>query len=120
MCLLYFLFFFFNDPATTEIYTLSLHDALPISNIMRLLLIQPILLGLGGLAKATLESFDRFTLPAVGSNLYNVGIIGGALLAPWLGIAGLVWGVVAGAALFLLAQLPGLRQVGWRYRAELR
>src|SRR2546422_7041932 len=27
------LFFFFNDTATTEIYTLSLHDALPISNI---------------------------------------------------------------------------------------
>src|SRR6202021_1377040 len=25
-------FFFFNDPATTEIYTLSLHDALPISS----------------------------------------------------------------------------------------
>src|SRR2546430_12216441 len=28
----YFSFFFFNDTATTEIYTLSLHDALPISN----------------------------------------------------------------------------------------
>src|SRR2546421_9737693 len=28
---LYRLFFFFNDTATTEIYTLSLHDALPIS-----------------------------------------------------------------------------------------
>src|SRR5256885_16526945 len=27
----YVLFFFFNDTATTEIYTLSLHDALPIS-----------------------------------------------------------------------------------------
>src|SRR5437762_13596222 len=27
---LYFVFFFFNDPAPTEIYTLSLHDALPI------------------------------------------------------------------------------------------
>src|SRR5215813_15659842 len=26
-------FFFFNDPATTEIYTLSLHDALPIPRI---------------------------------------------------------------------------------------
>src|SRR5947209_20449041 len=26
----FFLFFFFNDTATTEIYTLSLHDALPI------------------------------------------------------------------------------------------
>src|SRR2546421_273857 len=29
---IYFLFFFFNDTATTEIYTLSLHDALPISS----------------------------------------------------------------------------------------
>src|SRR5256886_8631148 len=30
MCPLHFPFFFFNDTATTEIYTLSLHDALPI------------------------------------------------------------------------------------------
>src|SRR2546427_12372700 len=29
------IFFFFNDTATTEIYTLSLHDALPISRIQR-------------------------------------------------------------------------------------
>src|SRR5215216_7331563 len=29
--MLVYLFFFFNDTATTEIYTLSLHDALPIS-----------------------------------------------------------------------------------------
>src|SRR2546430_16846528 len=28
--LVFFIFFFFNDTATTEIYTLSLHDALPI------------------------------------------------------------------------------------------
>src|ERR1039457_2762213 len=30
LCTLYVFFFFFNDTATTEIYTLSLHDALPI------------------------------------------------------------------------------------------
>src|SRR3990170_3240849 len=30
-CFFFFLFFFFNDTATTEIYTLSLHDALPIA-----------------------------------------------------------------------------------------
>src|SRR5256885_13894030 len=37
VCILYFFFFFFfNDTATTEIYTLSLHDALPIS-IQRLM-----------------------------------------------------------------------------------
>src|SRR5438105_9900819 len=31
--------FFFNDTATTEIYTLSLHDALPISSVRRLVTI---------------------------------------------------------------------------------
>src|SRR5438132_9692617 len=30
---LFLFFFFFNDPSTTEIYTLSLHDALPIWNL---------------------------------------------------------------------------------------
>src|SRR5437588_6668841 len=30
------IFFFFNDTATTELYTLSLHDALPISNSLLL------------------------------------------------------------------------------------
>src|SRR3989449_10459835 len=32
-CIVSFFFFFFNDTATTEIYTLSLHDALPISQL---------------------------------------------------------------------------------------
>ena len=31
---LFVCFFFFNDTATTEIYTLSLHDALPISEVI--------------------------------------------------------------------------------------
>src|SRR5438477_5977874 len=33
LCFGFFLFFFFNDTATTEIYTLSLHDALPICTL---------------------------------------------------------------------------------------
>src|SRR3989449_10235863 len=38
----FFFFFFFNDTATTEIYTLSLHDALPISLPPRDLLRPPL------------------------------------------------------------------------------
>src|SRR6266567_9448814 len=34
--LVLFFFFFFNDTATTEIYTLSLHDALPIADMLQL------------------------------------------------------------------------------------
>src|SRR2546421_11956185 len=38
----YFIFFFFNDTATTEIYTLSLHDALPISAVLLLAVVFPL------------------------------------------------------------------------------
>src|SRR5256886_16793055 len=43
-------FFFFNDTATTEIYTLSLHDALPISprQIVVQALTESVLLAIGG------------------------------------------------------------------------
>src|SRR2546422_5114029 len=37
LTLVFFLFFFFNDTATTEIYTLSLHDALPILRVEKTL-----------------------------------------------------------------------------------
>ena len=53
--------FFFNDTATTEIYTLSLHDALPIWTIDRILWVAGILLGViailcGGAAYIRRES----------------------------------------------------------------
>src|SRR3712207_6920302 len=45
-----FVFFFFNDTATTEIYTLSLHDALPICDDPAVVeeIAELILAGLGG------------------------------------------------------------------------
>src|SRR5687768_18512078 len=48
----YFIFFFFNDTATTEIYTLSLHDALPIS---RRVTHRPMRMGEPVLARARLS-----------------------------------------------------------------
>src|SRR2546426_12831582 len=53
-----FFFFFFNDTATTEIYTLSLHDALPISADSRDPMRQPELecvFGIGVLGRAARE-----------------------------------------------------------------
>src|SRR2546422_10320452 len=47
LCVLRNLFFFFNDTATTEIYTLSLHDALPICTLLEILPSQGITVATG-------------------------------------------------------------------------
>lgn len=89
------------------------------AQLTRLFLLSPLLLGLGGLAMAALNARDRFALPALAPSVYNLGIIAGALLAPWLGIWGMAWGVVGGALLYLLVQLPGLRAIGMDLRMTL-
>ncbi|MBN1485857.1 MAG: murein biosynthesis integral membrane protein MurJ [Chloroflexia bacterium] len=84
--------------------------------LVRLLLLQPILLGLGGIGMAILNTFRRFLLPSLAPLVYNLSIIGGALfLAPRWGIDGLVAGVLIGAGLYVLVMLPGLRLCRMRY-----
>jgi putative peptidoglycan lipid II flippase len=88
-----------------------------ISDLTRLFLLSPLLLGLGGLAMAALNARDRFTLPAMAPSVYNLGIIAGTLaLAPQAGIWGTAWGVIAGALGYLLVQIPGLLRLGMRLR----
>src|SRR5438132_13689124 len=55
----YFFFFFFNDTATTEIYTLSLHDALPILKGPGKNLIDNITTGAGQIKNASTPCPDR-------------------------------------------------------------
>src|SRR5438034_2591314 len=57
--LLLFCFFFFNDTATTEIYTLSLHDALPISIIGSNAVAWTVVLALPGSAPLWLRSEEH-------------------------------------------------------------
>jgi putative peptidoglycan lipid II flippase len=90
------------------------------AELMRLFLWSPLLLGLGGLAAETLKVRQHFLLPALVPTLYNLGMIGGALFAPQYGIFGLAWGVVAGAALYLLVQLPLLYRFGLRFVPTIR
>src|SRR5690242_21467904 len=59
----FFSFFFFNDPATTEIYTLSLHDALPIFvGVMRNFIPERLLASTGAMARVNIDDGDIFTL----------------------------------------------------------
>ena len=75
--------------------------------MVRILLIQPFVLGISNLFAAYVQVKGRFLLYAVAPILYNIGIIIGVLwFEPVLGIAGLAWGVVLGAVLHLLIQAP--------------
>lgn len=63
-----------------------------------------------------LESMRRFLFPALAPLFYNMGIIfGTTLFAREHGLYGPVFGVVAGAALHFLIQLPLARKLGFRF-----
>jgi len=75
--------------------------------LIRILLLQPILLGASNTLAALTQLRHRFILYSVSPLLYNIGIIIGAVfLYPRIGVAGLGWGVVIGAAMHMLLQAP--------------
>lgn len=86
------------------------------AQLMRWMLVSTVVFGASGLIMGVLNAQQHFLLPAAAPILYNVAIMLAAwLLAPSLGIRGLVVGVVIGALLHLLVQLPGLWQARARY-----
>lgn len=84
--------------------------------LMRIMLLSPIIFGASGVIMAALNARQHFLLPALAPIVYNLGIIGGAIIGkpPEVGMA---WGTVVGAMGHLLVQLPGLRQKRARYSA---
>jgi putative peptidoglycan lipid II flippase len=102
-------------------FTASQHAL--VANLMRLNLIATLTFAISGLVMSGLQANQHFLFPALAPVFYNVGQIFGALvLAPTkpytigplslpalgLGVYGLVYGVILGAALHLAIQIPGL------------
>ncbi len=86
-------------------FTESAHSTIVI--LMRILLLQPLFLGISSLLGVVTQLNHRFVLFAVSPLLYNLGIIFGLLvLYPYFGLPALVWGVVIGAFAHLAIQLP--------------
>ena len=87
--------------------------------LTRIKLLQPLILCVGSVATAVLNSRNRFLLPAISITTYNVTLIAGILLArayPTLGIYGPTIGTVVGAVLqlfFLWPGFAGLRGRPW-------
>jgi putative peptidoglycan lipid II flippase len=91
-----------------------------LAQLMRLNLVGTVIFSISGLVAASLQANQHFILPALAPSLYNVGqILGAVFLVPIFGIRGLVYGVILGAALHLLIQLPGLIRFGFRWTPSL-
>lgn len=76
-------------------------------SLTRILLLQPILLGLSGVITSVTQVHRRFALFALSPVLYNIGIIIGILaLYPLHGLMGIGYGVIFGALLHVLIHIP--------------
>ncbi len=79
--------------------------------LVRLLLLQPLLLGFTGVLASVTQVHRRFIIYSLSPILYNLGIIFGALvLYPYFGLKGIGYGVIAGSVGYLLVHIP----VVWR------
>ncbi len=86
------------------------------ANLTRIMAAAQLFFGFSSFLTGIIQSHQRFLIPALSPILYNLGIIIGIIaLGPSLGIYGPALGVVLGAILHLLAQLPLARQLGFRY-----
>ncbi len=86
--------------------------------LTRIMLLQPLILGLGTVVTAILNSRRQFLLPAASFAVYNFGLIGGLLatkFVPGVGIYGPTYGTIVAVTLQLLVQLPAIFQQGMRY-----
>lgn len=93
----------------------ELEVLIPFTRIMLIGQVGPLLIG--NFLTGILQSFRLFIVPAIAPVVYNIGIIGAILfLTPTLGLYAPVWGVVIGAFLFLIIQIPLVYSVGYRHR----
>lgn len=88
-------------------------DLVILTGLMRLMLLSPFLLGLSNLLGSITQSYQQFLVFALSPILYNLGIIFGIAFGyPLFGLAGLAYGVVLGAFLHLLIQVPTVVATG--------
>ena len=82
--------------------------------------LSPLFLGVSEVLTATLHTRRHFFLPAFAPLIYSLaGIAGAVVLAIWWGIYGLAIGVVIGAALHVVVQLPAYRTLCPGYALRL-
>lgn len=99
----------------------SLDDQIKIADLARILFVAQGFFVISYVLTAVLESSKRFFVPALAPLFYNIGIIVATIfLADKFGIMAPVIGVVIGAILHFLIQLPLAFKLGFRFSRDLK
>ncbi|MBI4084762.1 MAG: oligosaccharide flippase family protein [Candidatus Levybacteria bacterium] len=89
------------------------------ANLMRIVIFGQILFIIGTFFTALLQSYNHFFIPGIAAACYNLGIIIGVLIfSPLAGIYAAPMGVILGALIFVLVQLPLAKRVGFSFLPE--
>ncbi|HCC84581.1 MAG TPA: murein biosynthesis integral membrane protein MurJ, partial [Candidatus Pacebacteria bacterium] len=88
--------------------------------LTRVMLLAQFFFAISNFLTGILQSYQRFIIPAIAPVLYNLGIVVGVILfSGQLGIYSAGVGVVLGALMHMLVQLPLVRKLGFRWRFSL-
>ncbi len=88
--------------------------------LTRIMFLSPFFLGLSAIFGGILQSFRRFLIYSLAPIMYNLGIIFGVLfLVKPFGLLGLAYGVILGAFLHLIIQIPTTYLCGFRWKPVL-
>ena len=88
--------------------------------LTRVMLLATIFFVVSNVFSGMLNSWKKFFSFSLAASFYNIGIIIGiTVFFPHFGLIGLAYGVLLGAAMHCLVQLPELIKNGWRYRLLL-
>src|SRR3989344_1170188 len=86
------------------------------ASLLRVMLAAQFFFSISGFLTGMIQSHQRFLIPALAPLVYNLGIIFGIVfLSPTLGILGPALGVVLGAFLHMLIQIPLALRLGFRF-----
>ena len=101
-------------------HNFSQQDMSLMANLMTIIVIGQLIYIIGTFFSAMLQSYSHFFIPGIAAAFYNVGIIIGILLLhQYFGIYAAPLGIILGATIFVLLQIPLAKKVGFSFTPSI-
>ncbi|MBU2235520.1 murein biosynthesis integral membrane protein MurJ [Patescibacteria group bacterium] len=115
-----FVFLFTDQLVSLVAYGFDEEKRKTTAELVRIMYVSVLFFGASNIVSGVLHSFRRFIAYSLAPIMYNLGIIFGIIVfVPEYGIKGLAYGVILGALLHLVVQLPSVIRSGYKYKLTM-